>query len=231
MRSSIAIILALSVLVLVPSGQAANGNASDRAEAARLAHTMKHPEIRSCGGVIRAAIYYRLRHGTWNELRGQKVKVVISSPQGCAHAAWRAKLWKGRARKAREAYVSWNEEQARRTLKDFRVVQGQNAWLRAIDEVQRAYPGTGAWLRSCSATEGGWGRWVPNSEGSGVGGWLQFMPGTFAGFFRHAHDDVTARGFVVPESAASWYSPLGQALAGAWGLTNGKSYHWFGSGC
>lgn len=118
-----------------------------------------------------------------------------------------------------------------RSLRDFEVRPGYSGWQRAVREVQRAYPGTDGWLLSCSASEGGWGRWVPNSQGSGVGGWLQFMPGTFSGFVRHAIADVRSRGFLVPESAWSWYSPLGQALAGAWGVTNGKSHHWVGHGC
>jgi hypothetical protein len=60
---------------------------------------------------------------------------------------------------------------------------------------------------------------------------MQFMPGTFSGFVRHAISDVRSRGFIVPESAWSWYSPLGQALAGAWGLRNGMRHHWAGHGC
>lgn len=84
---------------------------------------------------------------------------------------------------------------------------------------------------SCSASEGGHGRWVPNSQGSGVGGWLQFMPGTFWRMYGAAHADVTGRGFLIPRSAASWYSPLGQALAGAWGVMNGRRHEWAGHGC
>ena len=132
---------------------------------------------------------------------------------------------------AKRAHRGWKRYVTGMYLRDFRVGPGQNAWQRAVSEVQRPYPGTEGWLLSCSASEGGWGRWVPNSQGSGVGGWLQFMPGTWAGFFRHAEDDVTSRGFQVPSSAASWYSPLGQALAGAWGITHGMRHHWAGAGC
>lgn len=117
------------------------------------------------------------------------------------------------------------------TLHDYVVRDGNNAWLRAVREVQRPYPGTESWLISCSSSEGGHGRWVPNSQGSGVGGWLQFMPGTWSGFYRHAADEVTARGYRVAETASSWYSTLGQALAGAWGITHGMRSHWAGSGC
>lgn len=107
-------------------------------------------------------------------------------------------------------------------------------------EAQRPYPGSEGWLMSCSASEGGWGRWVGYSgvsyssalEASDtVGGWLQFRPSTFSGFNRHALDDVQRRGFIVPSSTSSWLSPLGQALAGGWALRNGLTHHWAGHGC
>ena len=56
---------------------------------------------------------------------------------------------------------------------------GNNAWFRAIEEAQKAYPDTAWWLRSCSSTEGGWGRWVPNSDGFPPGGWMQMYESTF----------------------------------------------------
>lgn len=111
-----------------------------------------------------------------------------------------------------------------------------NDWRTAVRIAQRVYPNTEDWLLSCSASEGSWGKWVPNREGSGVGGWMQMYPSTFwrmwgAGSYVGAIDDMAARGFVWPESAASWYSPLGQALASAWGLTHGRRGEWHGSGC
>jgi hypothetical protein len=39
-----------------------------------------------------------------------------------------------------------------------------NDFLRATRLVDRLYPGMGAWARSCAASEGGYGRWVPNSS-------------------------------------------------------------------
>jgi len=118
-----------------------------------------------------------------------------------------------------------------RQLSDFEVFPDSHAWLRAVREVQRPYPGTSSWLLSCSASEGGHGRWVPNSQGSGVGGWMQMYPSTFWRMFSAARADVVARGYVVPGSAASWTSPLGQALASAWGVTHGRRGEWSGSGC
>jgi hypothetical protein len=138
---------------------------------------------------------------------------------------WLKRTW------AKRAHKGWKRWESGLYLRDFQMGPSRNAWQRAVREVQRPYPGTESWLLSCSASEGGWGRWVPNSQGSGVGGWLQFMPGTWSGFYRHAVSDVTRRGFKVPGSSASWYSPLGQALAGAWGVTHGMRHHWVGAGC
>lgn len=106
-----------------------------------------------------------------------------------------------------------------------------NSWIAAIHVAQRPYPGTASWLLSCSRSEGGHGRWVANGDGSGAGGWMQFLHGTFQRMWGAAYADVRARGYVVPRSAHSWYSPLGQALAGAWGVKNGRSHEWYGPGC
>lgn len=141
---------------------------------------------------------------------------------GCGYVNWLVDRWKARV---------WQAKRAHNQLRDFVPVKHRNAWLRAVEEVQRPYPGTKAWLLSCSDGEGGWGRWVPNSEGSGVGGWMQMFPSTFWRMFKAAYADVTARGFKVPVSAASWYSTLGQALGSAWGVTHGRRGEWAGSGC
>jgi len=112
-----------------------------------------------------------------------------------------------------------------------RTLPHPNDWRTSVRVVQRAYPDTHGWLMSCSSSEGGHGRWVANRQGSGASGWLQFMHSTFTRMFNAAHADVTARGFIVPGEAGSWYSPLGQALAGAWGYTHGRRHEWAGSGC
>lgn len=187
--------------------------------------------VEQCRPARRAIIYYRLRHQGWNSLRGMEGKVRKVLPHGCGHARWLARLWQKRAFRARVKYEFWLEEQRLFLLRDYEVRPGNRAWHRAVGQVQRAYPGTSGWLLSCSSSEGGWGRWVPNSQGSGVGGWLQFYPSTFWRMYGAAVKDVTARGFKVPPSAASWYSPLGQALAGAWGITHGRRHEWHGSGC
>lgn len=107
-------------------------------------------------------------------------------------------------------------------------------WLAAVDVVGRIYgPAIASWELSCSkqGSEGGWGAWVSNSRGSGAGGWLQFMKGTFDGVIAKAIADARARGWSVPASASSWYSPVGQALAGVEMLREGRRGEWSGYGC
>lgn len=109
------------------------------------------------------------------------------------------------------------------------------SWLDAVDVVSSSFGSSVAgWERSCSqpGSEGGWGRWVPNTGGSGAGGWLQFMSGTFYGVIDRAIASARSSGLpVVPPRVRSWYSPLGQALAGAQMLADGRRGEWTGWGC
>lgn len=226
-------IVCVALLVATPAAQATGPERPSKREVAQVIKKIPAPKVARCKSAMVGAVYYRLRHDSWRELAGVKMRTVLSPPKGCAHAKWRVELWKSRASEARQAYFEWREEQRRRTLIDYKVVPGNSAWLRAIEQAQKPYPGTRDWLRSCSAprSEGGWGRWVPNTQGSGAGGWLQFMEGTFWRMFGAALPEVQAMGYIVPRSAASWYSPLGQALAGAWAVKNGATHEWSGSGC
>lgn len=100
----------------------------------------------------------------------------------------------------------------------------------AVRLVERFY-GAQPFLWACPRSEGGFGPWVPNRQGSGAGGWLQFMAGTFYGIIDEAITDARSRGMLVPSSARSWYSPLGQALAGRQMIENGRRGEWSGSTC
>lgn len=96
----------------------------------------------------------------------------------------------------------------------------------------RIWPGTYGWLDSCSSSEGGHGAWVPNRYGSGAGGWMQFMSGTFYGNVDGAFAEATARGYPIPASARSWHSELGQAVTAAWMRYHGKDAgQWTGARC
>jgi hypothetical protein len=120
---------------------------------------------------------------------------------------------------------------AKTRAKQERLLTYTGDWYTAVRIVQRVWPGTEGWLRSCSASEGGSGAFVMNRQGSGAGGWLQFMSGTFYGHIGAAVAEARSRGFDIPVMARSWGSPLGQAATGAYMYSHGMSYHWVGAGC
>jgi hypothetical protein len=136
-------------------------------------------------------------------------------------------VWPARSYQARLATEQW--------LIDQRTLYEQTSWQAAIDEAQKAYPGTRDWVDSCSRSEGagrsGEAPWVPNREGSGAGGWMQFMESTFWRMYYAAEADLAERGFTLAASARSWYSRIGQAVAAAWGYLHGRSSEWYGAGC
>lgn len=174
-------------------------------------------------------MFYRQRHTDWRVLMGSQPGSAEHRPRSCGQARRLAEIWRWKAYVARSAYNQWVESSF--VLRDYVVGPGANAWLHAVEEAQKPYPNTGWWLKSCSADEGGWGRWVPNSDGYPPGGWMQMYSSTFWRMWRGALADLTKRGFEVPSSAASWYSPLGQALASAWGFLHGSRGEWAGAGC
>jgi hypothetical protein len=99
-----------------------------------------------------------------------------------------------------------------------------NDWLTAVRIVQRTWPGTAAWEWSCSAHEGGHGPFVMNTQGSGSGGWLQYLQGTFYSHYSHAVALARQRHLPIPPASAGvWTNPLGQAFAGGWGYSFNRS--------
>lgn len=168
-------------------------------------------------------------------LRGEKFKPEFNFPRSCTITRWKAELWQTRAATARKEYRKWLADEY--TLKDYVHTDGSGAWFKAIDQAQKPYPGTEAWLKSCSASEGGWGRWVPNSDGAPPGGWMQMYYSTWYSMFYGWYGNEGAlaylerRGYYVPRSAHSWYSTLGQALSSAHGYKFGRRGEWHGPGC
>lgn len=194
----------------------------------------------TCRSARRGLAFYTARVRMWRDKMGAGTGVGRegrlddsgSCPRYLAH------LWQRKARAARRAWERY------RTLRDFPIRPGNNAWLRAVEEVQRPYPGSRSWLRSCSAAEGGWGRWVihggapyyPGVEYRDTSsGHLQYRYSTFRGHYRRALDDLRSRGFKVPKhlravSVKAWRSALGQALAGGWARWSGNDgSHWSAS--
>jgi hypothetical protein len=108
-----------------------------------------------------------------------------------------------------------------------RLIPLTNDWQTSVKLVQRIYPGTSGWLLYISDREGGHGGFVMNHQGSGAGGWMQFMSSTYYAYNDAAFADARRRGFVVPQSANSWTHPLGQAItAGYMRYTGRDGCHW-----
>ncbi|HXH87409.1 MAG TPA: hypothetical protein VNI55_02230 [Gaiellaceae bacterium] len=129
------------------------------------------------------------------------------------------------------AATIWTKAELAETRARLTVLQADRDWWFAVRYADRIYPGSAGWLLSCSASEGGHGGWVPNRQGSGAGGWMQFLSGTFYANVDAAFADARARGHVVPRSWRSWYSAGGQAVVGAYMLRVGQRGQWVGAGC
>lgn len=115
--------------------------------------------------------------------------------------------------------------QARQKLD--RLLPLTNDWQTAVRVVQRTWPGTYAWLLSCSSAEGGHGQFVMNYQGSGAGGWLQYMESTFNYHYSAALELARREHKPLPPPGLGWTSPLAQAFAGGWGFHFNRSA-WMG---
>lgn len=167
----------------------------------------------SCASVRSYVAAYRAETWRWQKRAGQQpTRASESSPASCRYARWARDLWWGRKVAARQSF--------------FRIPTTRT-WTIAVRLTQRIYPGTSDWLLFISHREGGWGGFVMNHQGSGAGGWMQFMAGTFNGYVDDARDSVRRRGFDVDPSVFAWTHPLGQALtAGYMRYTGRDGCHW-----
>lgn len=104
-------------------------------------------------------------------------------------------------------------------------------WNVATSRAERIFPGTKQWLLDCSSGEGGHGRAVWNTEGSGAYGWMQFKQSTYDSYKWAAYQEMLKRGYKLqfPDRfiGNGWGQPLGQALTAAYMRTIGISHvHW-----
>jgi len=132
---------------------------------------------------------------------------------------WNLAHWQAVARDAR-GRVCW----ARMNSSDFDVPLARAA---------RTFGASFSHLHSCSHSEGNnhRGGFIMNREGSGAGGWMQFMRSTFYGYVDEAFEGARARGDRVPWRYSNWYSKVGQAYTAAYMFGRGLSSHWTGAGC
>lgn len=97
---------------------------------------------------------------------------------------------------------------------------------KAVDAAAKEYGVSASWLHACVSSEGGHGGWVMNHQGSGAGGWFQFMESTFYGYV-----DSARSGNRFPKKYARWDSRVGQAFTAAYMFKIGESNQWTGAGC
>lgn len=172
-----------------------------------------------CSDGQRAISYYRQAYTTHRT----KMRATPAVPRvwyrNCKVVARRAAEWRDRAATAREELRAWTEAQY--------TLPPTNDWRTSVRLTQRIYPGTDQWLLYISDREGGWGPFVMNHQGSGAGGWLQFMASTFYAYMDDARADVARKGYEVPPGIWEWTHPLGQALTGAYMRSTGRDgCHW-----
>jgi len=148
--------------------------------------------------------------------------MIASRQERCRAVPWERTCWIARQK------LSFHSERADRLRRViWRTLPQTNDWRTSVRLSQRIYPGTDGWLLFISDREGGWGPFVMNHQGSGAGGWLQFMASTFYAYVDDARRDVARRGFVVPSGIWTWTHPLGQALTGAYMRYTGRDgCHW-----
>ena len=233
--------IGLSLFALTGSGATTNNQPA--ADSAPEVSTKKKAD--SCPYARLGVAFYRGRFITHTLRRGASIP-EWRKPRNCADARYLAHVWAKRAFQSRRKTERHLSVLSQLTLKDFPFAPGNHAWHRAVREVQKVFPGTDSWLLSCSAAEGGHGRWVGYSgvsystwlrDSNTVGGPLQFRFSTFTGMYRRAVDHVTAKGYRVPrmDETSAWRSALGQALAGGWArYTENDNSHWsasWGNGC
>jgi hypothetical protein len=109
MRFRATMILVLIALSVVPSASAAETNPS-KAQVRHEAKKLQTPRLASCKPALRGIVYFHARYGHWVALRGHESVQPASRPAGCAHARWRASVWKERAATARKSYERWAYE-------------------------------------------------------------------------------------------------------------------------
>lgn len=236
------LVIAISLASLGATASTDTGAGSSSAEGLTAAAPVRCPDARE--GVA----FYRQRYSSHRAVRGIATPHPAGrKPRNCADAHYLAEVWTTRAFKERRVTEEWVE---RFVLNDFPFGEA-DPWPAAVEEVQRLFPGTEAWLLSCADAEGweaGRTSWigfsgVPYSEhlrdSDTVGGPLQFRFSTFKGMWRHAVEFAHERGYRVPRGllgdslaakTRAWRSALGQAMAGGWArYTDNDDWHWIAS--
>lgn len=202
MRTSRWLVPVLALGLLVPAAQAAKPDPAP----------IKGPRLATAIATTEVALWR-----CQDQRRVTRTEVSTdpwSLPRSTPYRLWVLRLWQGRLKACLD------------TLHNV-TIPTTNDWQTAVQLVQRVYPGTADWLLYISRREGGHGGFVMNHQGSGAGGWMQFMSGTYYGYSDDAFADLARRGFIVDRRTNSWYHPLGQAITAAYMRYTGRDgCHW-----
>jgi hypothetical protein len=162
--------------------------------------------VKKCTESIKAIDFYRKSTHQWQDYFGikrSKYSKAKIKPGACKYAQWVARRWQ----KAAFGYRSWNNtiEHADR---DFDLAAKLATFVFPKITYER--------LWSRANVEGGHGKWVWNTQGSGAGGWFQFMEGTYYGRSDEAFAEARKQGFPLPAKFNSWRSLVGQNITAAY---------------
>ncbi len=135
-----------------------------------------------------------------------------------------------------KAQARWTSRELRETLLAI-VRTADRSWSAALDYVSQVFPAQRPWVQACSSSEGASPdglraeRLTMNREGSGAGGPMQFMAGTFYGNVDDAAAETRSRGHRFLPEWKRWSSYAGQGLTAAYMKWRGWQGQWTGARC
>lgn len=142
----------------------------------------------------------------------------------------RANNWKAVAKSERMAYVKYAKEEKAKAI---RLAAANRDFHLALKLASKHYNVSYSWLHACAHSEGhidgrrpGYNQkdpFIMNHQGSGAGGWMQFMESTFYGNIHGANP--------IPLKYRKWNNRVGQAYVAAYMFKIGQSRQWAGAGC
>jgi hypothetical protein len=197
----------------------------------------------SAPGVARAHYLPKPRHPTPAQHIGYLARSVQHDRTALAWISRAIQLnaplarYLARERRFHRNALRWQSRQLARARARLTVYTGD--WITATRIVGRYYGArVSDWLVSCSASEGGHGRWVwhghvaPAAGTEKPGGWMQYFESTWNTDARWTFRDAARRGLRVSRRACSYWEPLGQAVAaGAYYAAHGNTGKWTGGNC
>lgn len=163
------------------------------------------------------------------------VEDLFKPPRRCLTPTARERAL--RSRLFHKAQARWTSKELRETMLAI-VRRADASWSRALDYVELVFPQQRPWVQSCSSSEGASPdglraeRLRMNREGSGAGGPMQFMAGTFYSNVDGAAAETRRRGHRFLAGWRRWSSYAGQALTAAWMRWRGTDRgQWTGASC